>query len=299
MKVNYLDANEATSIFEMFKDMIDDGIDISGEIEEFKDAIKMINPIQIKEYFALKGNKKYYLPVFKEVVTKYEGELKPSADEPPQKKKSKKYPKVNLVIEQIPPSVPLPAVVDTTGFKQSKISFDRPPVAKMTLKERQKIIQDKIKEIESQSPEIEDEYQAEIQQEVPFKDTDLFDAYYNTLKLKPADRTDQTLKAIKFFENSFITRGFTPEVSKILKKKIANSNIQIPQYIREKIENPIVPETVPHIPGTQTQKKKGRPPKKKIPVGSNKLVLLDNIIKKHKEVGTMLKNYFDYEYENS
>lgn len=248
MKVNYLDANEATSIFEMFKEMIDDGIDISGEIEEFKDAIKSINPIQIKEYFALKGNKKYYLPVFKEVVTKYEGELKQSADEPPQKKKSKKYPKVNLVIEQIPPSVPLPA-----------------------------------------------------QQEVPFNNTDLFDAYYNTLKLKPADRTDQTLKAIKFFENSFITRGFTPEVSKILKKKIANSNIQIPQYIRKKIENPVVPESSPgdspEISQTQTPKKKGRPPKKKIPIGSNKLVLLDNIIKKHKEVGTMLKNYFDFVYE--
>jgi hypothetical protein len=292
MKVSYLDANEATSIFEMFKEMIDDGIDISGEIEEFKDAIKSINPIQIKEYFALKGNKKYYLPVFKEVITKYEGELKPSADEPPQKKKSKKYPKVNLVIEQ-PADEP----------SQKKISFDRPPVAKMTLKERQKIIQDKIKEIESQSPEIEDEYNLEIQPVVPFKDTDLFDAYYNTLKLKPADRTDQTLKAIKFFENEFITRGFTPEVSKILKKKIANSNIQIPQYIRKKIENPVVPESSPgdgpEISQTQTPKKKGRPPKKKIPIGSNKLVLLDNIIKKHKEVGTMLKNYFDYEYENS
>ena len=231
--------------------MIDNNIDIEEELEIFEDSIKMINPFQIKQYFALKENKKYYLPVFKSIVKKWEGEQKPG-DEPKPKKKKLKQVNLNIEEDETPPP-PSPVVVPV---QQKKITSPNGLAS--------------------------------------------FEVYLD-LRLQP-DKDAIAKDLIKKLEQDFIDRGFNAMTAKDIKKKInlvRYQNLVISPAIQRRIDNPVAP-VAPVAPSSVVPqpKKRGRPPKKKIPEGSNKLVLIDNIIKQSNMTTKLLKEYYDYEFEN-
>lgn len=279
--VKYLNESEAIDIFETFKDMVDSDIPIDEELEIYEDAIKMINPFQMKQYFALKENKKYYLPVFKSIVAKWEGQQKPSSESKPNKKKLKS---VNLIIEEDNTPTPTSSQEDSNA----------------KLKQRQQAMKDKLKKINETPPVVPPQ---------PKKITSPngFGAFetYLLLRIQP-DKDNEANNLIKMLERNFIERGFNSTTVKDIKKilKLAKyKDLVIAQEIQERINNPIVP-VAPVAPsenllGIQevVPKKRGRPQKKKIEPGSNKLVLVDNIIKKNNEVTRLLRDYYNFVYE--
>jgi hypothetical protein len=260
--MKYLLKSEAVDIFNTFIDMIDNEIPIEEELQIYEDAINRINPVDIKEFFLKSENKKYYIPVFKAIVKKWEGEQKPSV-------KLKKKKRVNLIIEDDTP-------------------------AKMTLKERQQAMKEKLKKLDENVPS--------PASHVRVTSPNGFGAFetYLLLRIQP-NKDNEANNLIKMLERDFIERGFTESAVKDIKKilKLAKyRDLVITSAIQERINNPVVPESVPAIPGVVPQpKKRGRPPKKKILEGSNNLILIDNIIKQSNITTKMLKDYFDYIYE--
>lgn len=278
--MKYLNENEAIDIFETFKDMIDSDIPIDEELEIYEDAIKAINPFQMKQYFDKKENKKYYLPLFKSIVKKWEGEQKPSGESKP-KKKLKKV-KLNIVIDD----EPLPSQEDSNA----------------KLKQRQQAMKDKLKKINESWLEKEPTVPSQPKKITSPNGFGAFETYL-LLRIQP-DKDNEANNLIKMLENDFIERGFNATATKDIKKILKTAKYKelfINSKIQERINNPVAPsvapsESLPSQPSEQP-KKRGRPPKKKIPEGSNKLVLVDNIIKKNNEVTKMLKDYYNFVYE--
>ena len=297
-----LTQKETNDILGFFKDQVkEDGKLNMDEIEEYEGSINLMNPLHIKEFFSKIDNKQYFDKYWKAIVTKWEGEQKPSGESKPKPK----FKKVTLNIEQIPPSVPLPPVVDASKFKQKTISFNPPPSpkedSKMKLKQRQQAMKDKLKKINENWLENEPIVPSQPKKITSPNGFGAFETYL-LLRIQP-DKDNEANNLIKMLERNFIERGFNETTTKDIKKilKLAKyKDLVIAQEIQERINNPVV-SVAPSENLLKTQdvvpKKRGRPPKKKIPEGSNKLVLVDNIIKKNNEVTKMLKDYFDYVYE--
>lgn len=290
-----LTQKETNDILEFFKNQVkEDGELNMDEIEEYEGSINLMNPLHIKEFFSKSENKQYGDKYWKAIVAKWEGEQKPSGESKPKPK----FKKVTLNIEQIPPSVPLPPVVDASKFKQKTISFNPPPSPKedsnAKLKQRQQSMKDKLKKINDETPP---------PPPPPKKITSPngFGAFetYLLLRIQP-DKDNEANNLIKMLERNFIERGFNEKTTKEIKKilKLAKyKDLVIESAIQERINNPVV-SVAPVAPSEVPQaKKRGRPKKKKIEPGSNKLVLVDNIIKKNNEVTKMLKEYYDFVFE--
>lgn len=270
---------ETNDILGFFKKQVEEDGELNmDEVAEYEGSINLMNPLHIKEFFSKTDNKQYFDKYWKAIVAKWEGESKP-------KKKFKKV-KLNIVIDDTP--TPTPSQEDSNS----------------KLRQRQQAMKDKLKKIN-------DENKSDNRLVVPPQPKKItspngFGAFetYLLLRIQP-DKDNEANNLIKMLERNFIERGFNATTVKDIKKilKLAKyKDLVIAQEIQERINNPVVPSVVPSVvpvaPSEVPQpKKRGRPPKKKIPEGSNKLVLMDNIIKKNNEVTKMLKDYFDYVYE--
>lgn len=271
-----LTQKETNDILGFFKKQVEEDGELNmDEVAEYEGSINLMNPLHIKEFFSKPDNKQYFDKYWKSIVAKWEGESKP-------KKKLKKV-KLNIVIDDTPTPTPTPSQEDSNA----------------KLKQRQQAMKDKLKKINENPPVVPPQ---------PKKITSPngFGAFetYLLLRIQP-DKDNEANNLIKMLERNFVERGFNATTVKDIKKilKLAKyKDLVIAQEIQERINNPVVPSVVPSVvpvaPSEVPQpKKRGRPPKKKIPEGSNKLVLMDNIIKKNNEVTKMLKDYFDYVYE--
>jgi hypothetical protein len=272
-----LTQKETNDILGFFrKQTEDDGKLDMDEIEEYQGSINLMDPLHIKEFFSNPNNSNYYDKYWKSIVNKAEGDTKPSS--------KPKYKKVKIAIEEIPSSPP------------------PPPPAKMTLKERQQSMKEKLKKLDENVPEIRTVVQQPSPPPARITSPNGFGAFetYLLLRIQP-DKDNEANNLIKMLESSFIERGFTESAVKDIKKilKLAKyRDLVITSAIQERINNPVVaPSPVVTESVAPQPKKRGRPPKKKILEGSNNLILIDNIIKKNKEVSKMLKDYFDYIYE--
>ena len=330
-----LTQKETNDILGFFRDQVEEDGELNmDEIAEYEGSINMMNPLHIKEFFSKPNNKQYFDKYWKSIVAKWEGQQKPSGDSKPKPKPTVKKVKQTLEeakievdkkqelsklklkeifnekTEKIPPSVPLPPVTDTRKLKQKLISFNPPPPeppkedSNAKLKQRQQAMKDKLKKIN-------DENKSDNRLVVPPQPKKItspngFGAFetYLLLRIQP-DKDNEANNLIKMLERNFVERGFNATTVKDIKKilKLAKyKDLVIAQEIQERINNPVVPSVVPSVvpvaPSEVPQpKKRGRPPKKKIPEGSNKLVLMDNIIKKNNEVTKMLKDYYNFVYE--
>lgn len=274
-----LTQKETNDILGFFKKQVEEDGELNmDEIAEYEGSINLMNPLHIKEFFSKSDNKQYFDKYWKSIVAKWEGESKP-------KKKLKKV-KLNIVIDDTP--TPTPSQEDSNA----------------KLKQRQQAMKDKLKKIN-------DENNSDNRLVVPPQPKKItspngFGAFetYLLLRIQP-DKDNEANNLIKMLERNFIERGFNATTVKDIKKilKLAKyKDLVIAQEIQERINNPVVPSVVPSVvpvaPSEVPQpKKRGRPPKKKIPEGSNKLVLMDNIIKKNNEVTRLLRDYYNFVYE--
>ena len=282
-----LTQKETNDILDFFKNQVkEDGELNMDEIAQYEGSINLMNPLHIKEFFSKTDNKQYNDKYWKAIVKKWEGVSKP------------KFKKVTLNIEQIPPSVPLPPVVDASKFKQKTISFNPPPSPKedsnAKLKKRQQAMKDKLKKINDETP---------TPQPKKITSPNGFGAFetYMLLRIQP-DKDNEANNLIKMLERNFIERGFNEKTTKEIKKilKLAKyKDLVIESAIQERINNPVAPISPSEVPSEVPQaKKRGRPKKKKIEPGSNKLVLVDNIIKQSNMTTKLLKEYYDFVFEN-
>lgn len=274
-----LTQKETNDILGFFKKQVEEDGELNmDEVAEYEGSINLMNPLHIKEFFSKSDNKQYFDKYWKSIVAKWEGESKP-------KKKLKKV-KLNIVIDDTP--TPTPSQEDSNA----------------KLKQRQQAMKDKLKKIN-------DENNSDNRLVVPPQPKKItspngFGAFetYLLLRIQP-DKDNEANNLIKMLERNFIERGFNATTVKDIKKilKLAKyKDLVIAQEIQERINNPVVPSVVPSVvpvaPSEVPQpKKRGRPPKKKIPEGSNKLVLMDNIIKKNNEVTRLLRDYYNFVYE--
>jgi hypothetical protein len=250
----------------------DDGKLDMDEIEEYQGSINLMDPHHIKEYFSNPNNINYYDKYWKSIVNKAEGEQKMST-------KQKKKKRVNLIIE------------------------DDTPSTKITLKERQAAMKEKLKKLDEKGILTQP-----VVQPVRITTPNGFGAFetYLLLRIQP-NKDNEANNLIKMLERDFIERGFTSQAVKDIKKilKLAKyRDLFLNSAIQERINNPVivqesvvVPSSVVVPESVVVSKKRGRPPKKKIPENSNKLVLVDNIIKQSNITTKLLKEYFDYIYE--
>lgn len=274
-----LTQKETNDILGFFKKQVEEDGELNmDEVAEYEGSINLMNPLHIKEFFSKSDNKQYFDKYWKSIVEKWEGESKP-------KKKFKKV-KLNIVIDDTP--TPTPSQEDS----------------KMKLKQRQQAMKDKLKKINETDNRL-------VLPPQPKKITSPngFGAFetYLLLRIQP-DKDNEANNLIKMLERNFVERGFNATTVKDIKKILKTAkykDLVIAQEIQERINNPVVPSVVPVAPSVvpvapsevPQPKKRGRPPKKKIPEGSNKLVLMDNIIKKNNEVTKMLKDYYNFVYE--
>ena len=263
-----LTQKETNDILSFFRDQVkEDGELNMDEIEEYEGSINLMNPLHIKEFFSKTDNKQYGDKYWKAIVAKWEGEQKPSGESKPKLKKVK----LNIVIDE-------PAPKEDSNAK---------------LKQRQQAMKDKLKKINDETPP-----------PPPKKITSPngFGAFetYLLLRIQP-DKDNEANNLIKRLENDFIERGFNETTTKDIKKilKLAKyKDLVIESAIQERINNPVAPVAPSEVPSEVPQaKKRGRSKKKKIEPGSNKLVLVDNIIKQSNMTTKLLKEYYDFVFE--
>ena len=265
-----LTQKETNDILGFFRDQVEEDGELNmDEIAEYEGSINLMNPPHIKEFFSKSENKKYYHKYWKAIVAKWEGEQKPSGESKP-KPKLKKV-KLNIIIDDEP------APKEDTNDK---------------LKQRQQAMKEKLKKINDETPAPSPPPPPPASARITSPNG--FGAFetYLLLRIQP-DKDNEANNLVKLLERNFIERGFTESVVKDIKKilKLAKyKDLVIESAIQERINNPVVAPVAP--------KKRGRPPKKKIEAGSNKLVLIDNIIKQSNITTKMLKEYYDYEFEN-